>query len=139
MTTTTRTDGSADHPATDPQAEVGRLRSTVLGGRGAGASTSEFLGHTRARLTVGGIPVPALREEVARDAAVARHDPDALALQVAGDRRRLAANFDVLRPHLRPQRLLGLAARPTARLRRRISIAVVLLVVLLWVRRLRRH
>ena len=99
---------------------------------GPGAGTSEFLAHTRGRATVGGYSVPALREAVARDAAAARRDAEAMALYVADDRRRLAADLDLLLPRLRPRRLL----RRAAQLRRRVWVAVVLLAALLLFRRL---
>lgn len=123
------------------QAAVIQLRNGLLRGRGPGASRSEFLENTRARIAVGGVPVPALREHVALDAASARGDVDALTLAVTRQRGRLAADLDVLLPRLRPRALrsgvAGSLRRPAAR--RRLRMAAALFAVLLVARWLGRH
>lgn len=102
------------------QAEVARLRTTVLHGRGPDASTSEFLQGTRARSRVGGVPVAERRERVARAAAAAGNDAEALALEVAADRDRLAGTLGAVRAQLQPGAVRGRArARLSSSARRR--------------------
>lgn len=118
-----------------------QLRHGLLDGREPGANRSEFLEHTRARLAVGGVPVAALRERVALDAAAARGDADVLALAVRAQRARVGADLDVLLPRLRPRASRdgaeGGLLRPAAR--RRLRMIAALFAVLLVARRLGRH
>lgn len=95
-------------------ADLRQLRDAVLGGRGPGAGTSEVLQHTRARLRVGGEPVPGLRAEVAHAAAVTRGDTEALAVEVAADRDRLSGTLGALRGRV-PATGVGAPARARRR------------------------
>lgn len=124
-----------------PQAHVRQMRDDVLGGRGPGASQSEFLAHTRARQAVGGEPVPVLRERVARQAASARGDVEGLAMQVAADRARLASDLDILLPRLHPRSLLVSARGARRRLmaRRGVRATALVLAAVLVARRIRRR
>ena len=79
------------------QAALARMRDGVLGGRGPGTPGTEVRRCTRARAQVGGEPVAVLRERLAEDTARARRDPDQLALVLAADRARLAADLAALR------------------------------------------
>lgn len=135
MTATEKTTPESATSPVDAQAAVAQMRGGLLGGRGPGASRSEFLRHTRARVAVGGVPVPALRESVALDAARARRDTDALAEAVEEQRDRLAADLDLLSRV--PPRASGVGAmgRPT----RRFRTAAVLLSIALVARRLGRR
>lgn len=143
MSTAERDGREAATQVRSPQTAVAQLRAGLLGGRGPGAGRSEFLEHTRARMAVGGVPVPALRERVALDAATARGDADALALAVSRQRARVAADLDVLLPRLRPRALRDGAASshrwPAAwrRLRRAAALFAILLVAR-WLSRHRR-
>ncbi|SDX90663.1 hypothetical protein SAMN05661080_01656 [Modestobacter sp. DSM 44400] len=106
-------------------ADLARLRATVLGGRGPGASMSEFLEHTRARSQVGGEPVTERRAQVARAAAVASGDVEALAVDVAAERARLTEALGAVRSRLRPGRP---GARRPVWARRLSRLSVLLLV-----------
>ncbi len=136
MSDTDRTAPGATSPV-DAQAALAQLRGGLLGGRGPGAGRSEFLRHTRARVAVGGVPVPALRESVAVDAATARQDTDVLALAVREQRDRVAADLDLLLGRVRSRARPVRATRRTAL--RRFRTAAVLLATALLVRRLRRR
>ena len=139
---------TADTPLHDgaaaAQTAVGRMREELLGGRGPGAGRVEFLRHTRSRTTVAGVPVAALRERVAVDAATARNDPDTLALAAARQRAVVAADVDDLLTRLRPRPSLGGAKARVghhARLRRSRAAVGVLAAWLVarWLVRSQRH
>jgi hypothetical protein len=109
--------------APDAQAALARMREDVLGGRGAGTPHVEVLTHTRGRTAVGGQPVSAARQRLAEDTARARRDPVQLALVVATDRARLAADLTALR------RRGTASAGPTPAVRRRWRLVGGVLVV----------
>jgi hypothetical protein len=113
----------------EARAEVTRLRAGVLGGRGPGASRSEFLQHTRARSAVGGVPVPERRDAVARAAAAARGDVERLSLEVAADRARLSASLGEVRSRLtnRSGDAPVAAHRADRLLRRAVRLALLVL------------
>lgn len=126
------------------QAEVARLRSTLLAGRGPGASRAEFLRHTRGRTIVGDRPVTLEREAVAREAAAARHDADGLLLHVVTARSHLRTDVGALRdrwkaepPPLTPARLLRPLAQSRRLRRALLAVAAVLAARTVW-RRTRR-
>jgi hypothetical protein len=97
------------------------MREDLLGGRGAGTPPVEVLTRTRGRTAVGGEPVSAARQRLAEDTARARRDPDQLALVVATDRARLAADLTALR-----RRVTSSAGRsPAVRRRWRLLGAVL--------------
>lgn len=132
-TTPEENDRSAASGEASAQAEIGRLRLTVLAGRGPGASRSKVLRNTRGRTSVGGRPVALEREAVAREAAAARGDAEALLLHAVTARSRLDADVVNLRHRWaersrRPgaRRILDLLAR-FPRLRRTATGAVLVL------------
>jgi len=90
--------------------------------------------HTRERTRVGDEPVSQLRERVSREAAVARLDPDALALDVADDRARLTRSVYALREGMPPA-----ARRMGERLRRPMPWCLVVIQALLLIRASRRR
>lgn len=137
MTATGKTTPETATSPVDAQAAVAQMRGGLLGGRGPGASRAEFLRHTRARVAVGGIPVPALRESVAVDAARARRDTDVLALAVGEQRDRLAADLDLLLNRLPPRAPRVRASGVPARLF--VRAAALLLAASLLARRLGRR
>jgi hypothetical protein len=96
-TTAEGDDRNAVLEAAAPQAELRRLRSTLLAGRGPGASRAEFLRNTRGRTVVGDRPVALERESVAREAAAARRDADELLLHVVTARSHLHTDALALR------------------------------------------
>jgi len=115
---------------TDPaavQADLAQLRARLLGGRGPGASSSEIERSTRARAQLAGRPTAQHLEAVARQAALARGDRAAIALDIAATRDELAAGVAALRELIRrrwatARRIVGwgvLAAAVVAVLRRR--------------------
>jgi hypothetical protein len=108
------------------QRAVARARAAVRGGRGRGAGAAEVLRHTRGRTTVAGVPVAALLERTAEQAARTRGDVEGLTLAVAVDRDRVAAGIARLQ-----------AAHPGRRPRARAGLLAV--VALLLVRRLTRR
>jgi hypothetical protein len=123
------------------QAEVTRLRSTLLAGRGPGASRAEFLRHTRGRTIVGDRPVTLEREAVAREAAAARHDADELLLHLVTARSHLRTDVIALRdrweaepPRLTAARIL----RPLPQFRR-LRRALLALAAVLAARTVRRR
>lgn len=142
-TTTTGDDRNAVPPAAAPEAEIARLRSTVLSGRGPGASPAEVLGHTRARTVVGDRPVALEREAVAREASAARQDADALLLHVVTARSLLHRDVLALRerwkaepPQLQlgriPGRVLSRLAASRPLRRAALGLAAALAVRALW-------
>jgi hypothetical protein len=144
MTGTTEGDDRNAVPrAAAPQAEIARLRSTVLAGRGPGASRAEFLSNTRGRTVVGDRPVTLEREAVAREASAARHDADALLLHVVTARSLLHRDVLALRerwkgepPQLQlgriPGRVLRRLAGSRAVRRAVLGLAAALAVRALW-------
>jgi len=111
-------DGGTGPEGSVAQAEIRRLRQSVLSGRGPGVSRSEFLRHTRGRAVVGGRPVARQREAVAREAAAARRDADGLLLHVVAARSRLDSDVDELRDRTVRQRGKGRVSGPRKRLAR---------------------
>jgi hypothetical protein len=129
-TTPEEKDRNAVPGAASPQAEVERLRLTLLAGRGPGASRAEFLRHTRGRTVVGDRPVSLEREAVAREAAAARRDADALLLHVVTARSHLRTDVVSLRdrwkaepPRLTMRRMLSPLTQ--SRLLRRTLLTLV--------------
>lgn len=57
---------SAREDEHDASARVARMRATLLGGRGPGASPQEIAEHTRDRTQLGTVPAPVERALVAR-------------------------------------------------------------------------
>lgn len=122
-----------------PQAEIVHLRRTLAAGRGPGASRAEVLRHTRGRTAVGGRPVAARRESVARAAAAARRDPDELLLHVVTARSRLDTDVTTVRDRwaTRPRRplarrILESAARSPVVRRTATAVGGVLAVRMAW-------
>ena len=129
-TTDESDDRNAVSGAAAPQEEVARLRSTLLAGRGPGASRAEFLRHTRGRTVVGDRPVTLERESVAREAAAARRDADELLLHVVTARSHLRTDVLALRDRWKaapPPLDAGRILRPLGRSRglRRVLLALV--------------
>lgn len=132
-------DRNAVPRAAAPQAEVQRLRATLLTGRGPGASRAEFLRNTRGRTVVGDRPVTLERESVAREAAAARHDADELLLHVVTARSHLHTDVLALRdrwkaapPPWDAGRMLRRLARSRALRRVLLGLAAALTAATIW-------
>ena len=87
------------------QAEVARLRSGLLAGRGPGASQQETARYMHDRPTVGAVPTVIERELVQVRSGLARGDADAAALVVRRARAQLSEVLDTLAGELVPSRL----------------------------------
>lgn len=83
------------------QAGLAQLRARLLGGRGPGASSSEIERSTRARAQLAGRPTSQHLAAVARQAALARGDRAAIALDIAVTRDELASGVAALRDRIR--------------------------------------
>jgi hypothetical protein len=112
------------------QRRIQHLRSTLLGGRGPGASTREIASHTRHRPTLGGRPAAEALEELAERTSIARRDPDPIPALARQRRAELADTIDALAARTGPDRLLGAGARrlPAAAAVTLLAVAVAVVV-----------
>lgn len=94
-------------PPPNAQAAILAARAQLLAGRVPGASPQEITAHTRARLRLGGYPIPQRREQLAAHTALARGDPDALARQVTATGNQAAATARALPQKIDPTRAVG--------------------------------